>query len=115
MVVAQCLFTSGNCAGGHSCSLNAALLGDGAQVEAHCMAAEVQQGGTAQVHLRFTGLRFDPAHVDVLHYDSASHLLLVVRRAEVLVYDGAKPDQAPQVRSRLPSAACTTDVRGGVR
>ena len=54
------------------------------------MAAEGQQGGAAsQVHLRHAGLRFDPAHVDVLHYDSASHLLLVVRRAGVLVYDAA--------------------------
>ena len=61
------------------------------------MAAEGQGGAGAQVCLRDAGLRFDPAHVDVLHYDAASHLLLVLRRSGVLVYDAARPDQAPQV------------------
>ncbi len=70
------------------------------------MSAEGPQGGAAQVRLRYAGPRFDPTRVDVLHYDSASHLLLVVRRAGVLVYDTAKPDQAPQVGCLSASPAC---------
>jgi hypothetical protein len=60
------------------------------------MAAE-GQGAAAHVYLRDVGLRFDPAHVDVLHYDAASHLLLVARRTGVLVYDASKPEQAAKV------------------
>lgn len=58
---------------------------------------EPPQAGSSQVFLRDTGLRFDPEGADVLHYDHATRLLLVVRRSSFTVHSVDWPEQPPQV------------------
>ena len=56
------------------------------------------QAPAAQVYLREAGLSFNAEHIDVLHYDHALHLLLVVRRHSISIYNEADSNQSPQVR-----------------
>lgn len=51
----------------------------------------------SQVYLREAGLSFDAEHIDVLHYDHALHLLLVVRRQSISMYNVLNGSQPPQV------------------
>ena len=71
--------------------------------------AAAAQGSSAQVLLRDTGPRFEPTGVEAVHYDAATHLLLIARRGSVLAADLSKPLQAPQVSAQflpLPMARC---------
>ena len=55
------------------------------------------QAPAAQVYLREAGLSFNAEHIDVLHYDHALRLLLIVRRHSISIYNEADGNQPPQV------------------
>ena len=67
------------------------------------------QAPAAQVYLREAGLSFNAEHIDVLHYDHALRLLLVVRRHSISIYNEADGSQPPQVCT-MRTCICSKSV-----